>query len=190
MNIFGNIVMSDPSALSAAAIMLAHKLPQLETLSIQWSKWEPWTMHSGIFLQLPAAFSVTRLLLIEVTFPSITVFGCLVCALPCLVELKCCYLTFTHDYFHGDTFGPYCNRVNIRSLSFEEDHLPPEKLIDFLTHPCISSRLQRLIINDKRQPADGKQWKYQRLLDAASTSLSELRLDLKDTTAGVHSSFM
>ncbi|KZT08302.1 uncharacterized protein LAESUDRAFT_676281, partial [Laetiporus sulphureus 93-53] len=102
----------DLSALSIAAILLARKLPRLEWLRIWNSKWEPWMMHRDVFLHL-SGFSVTRLDLIGVTFPSITVFGRLVCALPHLVRLDLEDLTFTHDHFHRDTFGLYHNRVNI-----------------------------------------------------------------------------
>ncbi|KZT01633.1 uncharacterized protein LAESUDRAFT_457146 [Laetiporus sulphureus 93-53] len=171
---------TDRSALSTAAILLARKLPRLEQLHIEYSDWNPWTMHSDIFLLLPAFSSISCLDLRDVTFPSINVFGHLVCALPGLVELKCFDLEFTHDYFHHDTFGPYHNRVNIRSLSLKEDyHETPEKLTDFLAHPCFSSRLQRLIIDDLFHVAESQhRWKCQRLLDAASSSLSELRLSL------------
>ncbi|KZT01610.1 uncharacterized protein LAESUDRAFT_456163 [Laetiporus sulphureus 93-53] len=170
---------SDLSALSTAAIMLARKLPRLEQLTIQHSEWKPWTMHRDVFLHL-SGFSVTRLDLWYVTFPSITVFGRLVCALPGLVELKCFNLKFKDDYFHRETFGLYHNRVNIRSLSLEGDYLRrPEKLIDFLALPCFSSRLQRLVIDDLFHVAESQpKWKCQRLLNAASGSLSELRLSL------------
>ncbi|KZT00200.1 uncharacterized protein LAESUDRAFT_614766, partial [Laetiporus sulphureus 93-53] len=121
----------DLSALSLAAILLARKLPQLETLMIWESTWKPWTMHRDVFLHL-SAFSVTSLVLLYVRFPSITVFGRLVCALPRLVELECHTLQFTHDHFHRDTFGPYRDRVNIRYLKLTGDLQRIEKLIDFL----------------------------------------------------------
>ncbi|KZT08114.1 uncharacterized protein LAESUDRAFT_609320, partial [Laetiporus sulphureus 93-53] len=91
------------SSLSMAAILLARKLPQLATLTIRNSYWQPWTMHNDIFLHL-STFSVTRLVVFNVRFPSITVFGRLVCALPCLVELECTCLIFEHDHFHRDAF--------------------------------------------------------------------------------------
>ncbi|KZT04993.1 uncharacterized protein LAESUDRAFT_250027 [Laetiporus sulphureus 93-53] len=75
---------SDLSALSLAAILLARKLPRIERLSIRYSNWQPWTMHKDIFLHLSAFSSVTSLNLYKVTFPSITVFGRLICALPVL----------------------------------------------------------------------------------------------------------
>ncbi|KZT08065.1 uncharacterized protein LAESUDRAFT_615278, partial [Laetiporus sulphureus 93-53] len=111
MNIWGG-GWSDLSALSMAAMLLARKLPRLERLTIGESKWQPWTMHKDIFLHL-SGFSVTCLNLIQVTFPSVTVFGRLVCALPHLVELLCFELQFTDDHFHRDTFGLYHNRVKI-----------------------------------------------------------------------------
>ncbi|KZS99649.1 uncharacterized protein LAESUDRAFT_606320, partial [Laetiporus sulphureus 93-53] len=94
---------SAPSSLSLAAILLARKLPRLEKLTIWSSEWKPWTMHRDVFLHL-SGFSVTCLQLYWVTFPSITVFGRFVCALPHLVKLECLSLRFTHDHFHRDTF--------------------------------------------------------------------------------------
>ncbi|KZT00701.1 uncharacterized protein LAESUDRAFT_612207, partial [Laetiporus sulphureus 93-53] len=102
MTILGHL-RTDLSALSLAAILLARKLPRLETLTIWHSEWEPWTMHRDVFLHL-SGFSVTRLHLYDVRFPSITVFGRFVCALPRLVTLTCWDLEFTHYHFHRDTF--------------------------------------------------------------------------------------
>ncbi|KZT07320.1 uncharacterized protein LAESUDRAFT_812305 [Laetiporus sulphureus 93-53] len=72
MTIVGKYQETDLSALSTAAIMLARKLPRLERLTIQNSEWKLSTMHGDIFLHL-SAFSVTRLHLHIVMFPSITV---------------------------------------------------------------------------------------------------------------------
>ncbi|KZS99517.1 uncharacterized protein LAESUDRAFT_183526 [Laetiporus sulphureus 93-53] len=187
------------SSLSLAAILLARKLPQLKTLVIWGSQWVLGTMHSDIFLRL-SGFSVTRLIVCDVRFPSITVFGHLVCALPCLVELACGFLSFTHDCFHGDMLGSYRDRVNIRSLSLDENQtMGPEKFIDLLAHPCISGRLQELNLGVKNTNQSQYKWDWQPLLDAASGSLSELRCNLQSSelqrgtevsTAGVRSSFM
>ncbi|KZT08160.1 uncharacterized protein LAESUDRAFT_78696 [Laetiporus sulphureus 93-53] len=189
----------DLSALSMAAILLARKLPRLDLLKIRNTEWKPWTMHIDIFLHL-SAFSVTRLDLHGVTFPSITVFGRLVCALRGLVELECCDLEFIHDYFDHDTFDLYHNRVSIRFLTLGDALMGSEKLMDFLAHPCISSRLQRLNIDDSPLAAELQhQWKYKQLLDAVSGSLPELQLVLpysgqqthaEVSAAGVHSKFM
>ncbi|KZT01631.1 uncharacterized protein LAESUDRAFT_611880, partial [Laetiporus sulphureus 93-53] len=103
MTISGN-QRTDMSVLWPAATMLARKLPRLETLDIRWSEWKPWTMHRDVFLHLSGFSSVTRLHLSDVTFPSITVFGRLVCALPRLVALTCEDLEFTQDQFHRDIF--------------------------------------------------------------------------------------
>ncbi|KZT04908.1 uncharacterized protein LAESUDRAFT_246762 [Laetiporus sulphureus 93-53] len=169
----------DLSVLWPAALLLARKLPRLVRLTIKDSEWKPWTMHKDIFLHL-SAFSITRLDLFHVTFPSLTVFGRLVCTLPGLVELKCDRLNFTHDHFHHETFGLYDNRLKIRSLSLQGGlYVRPNKLIDFLAHPCISNTLQKLVIDVSIYIAESQyEWGCQRLLDAASGSLSELRLDL------------
>ncbi|KZT08111.1 uncharacterized protein LAESUDRAFT_75822 [Laetiporus sulphureus 93-53] len=171
---------SDLSSLSTAAILLARKLPRLERLTIRRSEWRPWTMHKDIFLHL-SAFSVTRLVLYDVTFPSVTVFGRLICALPCLVELKCTHLIFTHDHFHRDAFGLYCNRVKICSLSIMLKHTAvPDSLIDFLANICISSHLQRCIIrHDPSSEYSPYKGELQRLLNASLGSLSELQFDLE-----------
>ncbi|KZT04982.1 uncharacterized protein LAESUDRAFT_813848 [Laetiporus sulphureus 93-53] len=169
----------DLSTLWPAAILLARKLPELERLRIWNSEWKPWTMHKDIFVHL-SAFSVTRLDLHDVTFPSVTIFGRLVCALPCLVELECDNMDFTHDQFHRDTFGLYRNRVTIRSLWLEYPPLESEKLMDFLAHPCISSHLQRCIFRYDHFYHHGRfKGEFQRLLNAASGSLSELQLLLE-----------
>ncbi|KZT04910.1 uncharacterized protein LAESUDRAFT_246515 [Laetiporus sulphureus 93-53] len=81
----------------------------------------------------------------HVTFPSITVFGRLVSALPALVELKCNYVDFTHDHFHHDAFGLNDNRVKIRFMWLEPIECTSETLIDFLAHPSISGHLRKLI---------------------------------------------
>ncbi|KZT00705.1 uncharacterized protein LAESUDRAFT_529290 [Laetiporus sulphureus 93-53] len=170
---------SDLSVLSTAAILLAPKLPRMETLEISMSEWKPWTMHRDIFLHL-SCFSVTRLNLYRVTFSSINVFGRFVCALRALVELELRDVEFIRDEFHRDTFGLYRNRVNIRFLLLGAvSRMRPENLMDFLTHPCISSRLQRLIIDDSPSGTEKQdQSKCQQLLDAASGSLLELPLVL------------
>ncbi|KZT08143.1 uncharacterized protein LAESUDRAFT_724148 [Laetiporus sulphureus 93-53] len=86
---------------------------------------------------LPASSRLLR----SVTFPSITVFGCLFCTLPGLVDRGCFSLHLTHDHFHHEAFGPYHNCVKIRSLTLGDALIGSEKLMDFLAHPCISSSL-------------------------------------------------
>ncbi|KZT08107.1 uncharacterized protein LAESUDRAFT_603700, partial [Laetiporus sulphureus 93-53] len=93
----------DFSVLSLAAIVLAPKLLRLKRLTIRRAEWQPWRMHKDVCLHL-SAFSVTRLVLDDVAFPSVNVFGHLVCALPHLADLQCSDLKFTHYHFHRDTF--------------------------------------------------------------------------------------
>ncbi|CCM06406.1 uncharacterized protein FIBRA_08667 [Fibroporia radiculosa] len=76
------------------AVHMAGKLPQLETLELNFAwvlgQWEPGQLHPRVFLHMRVAFeSVTTLCLAWVSFPSVVVFGRLLCALPRLALLTC-----------------------------------------------------------------------------------------------------
>ncbi|CCM06959.1 uncharacterized protein FIBRA_09273 [Fibroporia radiculosa] len=70
------------------AVRMVQKLPRVEVLRLWDCKWESGQLHAQVSLHITLTFgSVTRLELLEVTFPSAVVFGRLMRALPCLSSL-------------------------------------------------------------------------------------------------------
>ncbi|KZT04941.1 uncharacterized protein LAESUDRAFT_782067 [Laetiporus sulphureus 93-53] len=99
--------------LSTAAMMLARKVPRLKKLSI----WQTSTIHRDTFLHLFAFTSISHLNLASVMFPSIAVFGLLICALRSLIGLDCWGLTFMQGTLNSTVFGAHRDPVKIRELS-------------------------------------------------------------------------
>lgn len=87
------------------ALMLARKLPSLETLHVYDAEWAM-TIHPSVFAGLATFTTITELRLVRVTFPSRTVLARLICALQNLKTLACTALTFRVQGYH---YTPLCS---------------------------------------------------------------------------------
>ncbi|PCH38783.1 hypothetical protein WOLCODRAFT_149723 [Wolfiporia cocos MD-104 SS10] len=74
--------------LGVFAAMLAGQLPCLEKLGIIHGIWRTGSMNAGFFLHLSALSSVTELVLRDVAFPSISIFGRFIWSFPNLDQLS------------------------------------------------------------------------------------------------------
>ncbi|KZT04992.1 uncharacterized protein LAESUDRAFT_782203, partial [Laetiporus sulphureus 93-53] len=115
--------------LSTAAMMLARMLPRLQELYICNAIWQPWAMHKDLFLHLSVFSSVKRLDLRDITFPSLTVFGHVIYALPGLIMLSCSGLRFIHNDFNHMAFDAHRDRMKITELHL--DGFGTKKAIEF-----------------------------------------------------------
>lgn len=111
------------------APMLAGKLTRLDDFWIMAAVWMPGLMHYNTFLFFSAFTSVTRLGLIEVTFPTVLTFGRLVCSLPNLVHLRCRSLKFMTPTFDAEKF--HVPHTKLTVLTTDGGGL--NAIIDFLT---------------------------------------------------------
>ncbi|PCH35185.1 hypothetical protein WOLCODRAFT_139787 [Wolfiporia cocos MD-104 SS10] len=85
MSIFADV--KDLAHVGAFAAMLVDILPHLTKLTLEHGEWPRWVPCS-VFQHLTTYTTITRLDLVNITFPSITTFGRLVCALKGLQNLS------------------------------------------------------------------------------------------------------
>ncbi|CCM06085.1 uncharacterized protein FIBRA_08332 [Fibroporia radiculosa] len=146
---------------------MAQKLPRVETLCLRRCDWKPGQLHPQIFFHIRAAFaSVIRLVLGDVSFPSVSVFGRLVCALPCLSSLECSLLEFKVPVFAPGAVRPR-DGLALTNIDLWEC----DEVMDFLVATSIATGLHhvRLLLDDLDQSTA-----CQRLVSAAGASLSSL----------------
>lgn len=88
------------------ALMLAKKLPAVETLHVYDAEWHAAAIRPRVFAVLATFTTITELRLLRVTFPSRTVLARLICALRGLTTLACTALTFRVQNYHH---SPLCS---------------------------------------------------------------------------------
>ncbi|CCM03420.1 uncharacterized protein FIBRA_05551 [Fibroporia radiculosa] len=127
-------------------ILMAGKLPQVETLSCGnrhspgLCEWIPGQLHTQVFLHVRVAFeSVTTLRLCFVRFPSAMVFGKLLCALPHLASLVC-----EGVYFKNPGVIPGTTRSLLQFGTL--DLLDSRCIVDFLIETGVGAFLSHVII--------------------------------------------
>ncbi|CCM06088.1 uncharacterized protein FIBRA_08335 [Fibroporia radiculosa] len=155
-------------AMGLFATMMVRKLPSLQMIGIRGpTEWKSGLMHADVPMFLATFTSITRLSLKWVTFPSVVVFGRLVCALPNLTYLQCQWLTFRAD---GRATPPKHNAITEVHLSgLGSDTIP------FLLTTSISHGLKRLTLEDI-QDEDMRFDRIQQLLEGVGESLLSVHL--------------
>ncbi|CCM05325.1 uncharacterized protein FIBRA_07539 [Fibroporia radiculosa] len=159
------------AVLGSFAACMARRLPHAETLVLRSLEWVPGELHRHVFMHVGATFqSVATLVLFEVGFPSVAVFGRLVCALPRLSSLMCWALDFrTSGFIAGSVRMPKRCALTRLVLGYSPD------VVDLFVLTSIGTGLQRLALYD----CDPEQRDaYQILLSTAGPSLSSIIIDL------------
>ncbi|CCM00463.1 uncharacterized protein FIBRA_02496 [Fibroporia radiculosa] len=125
------------------AICMAGKLPRVEILRLEDCAWVPGQLHWQVFLHVNAAFgSITRLHLLWVSFPSATVFGRFICALPRLVSLKCRFVRLKRDTIVANNVlmssFPRLDAIDLYGSSDVADFLIATRASTYLRHVTFS----------------------------------------------------
>ena len=93
-------------------LMLAQKLPAVETLCIYDAIWELGPSHvSSVYVHLRSFTSITELRLLRTTFPTKLALARLICALPGLTTLACTAVDFRSPAWNTATFCAIPPRV-------------------------------------------------------------------------------
>ncbi|OSX56827.1 hypothetical protein POSPLADRAFT_1158987 [Postia placenta MAD-698-R-SB12] len=167
------------------APMLAGKLTRLDDFWIMAAVWMPGLMHYNTFLFFSAFTSVTRLGLIEVTFPTVLTFGRLVCSLPNLVHLRCRSLKFMTPTFDAEKF--HVPHTKLTVLTTDGGGLTA--IIDFLTTTRVASTLRNISLGSDETvcASEAEAIAIVRLLECAGVVLQTVALRLEpdlDTVPG------
>ncbi|PCH41667.1 hypothetical protein WOLCODRAFT_24910 [Wolfiporia cocos MD-104 SS10] len=150
--------------------MLAGCLPSLRELFIKYGDWRAGAIPEAIFLHLTTFRAVTDLRLLDVTFPSITIFGRVVCALSNLRELKLENVSFTNPHVPSPTrrFTPP------RLLSYIEIWWISSAILRALTTTTIAAQCQHLNLTSEVPLEALRSSALQGLLRLTGRSLSTL----------------
>jgi len=150
---------------------------RLEELNIGWAEWRVGDIRADSFLDLSTFSTITRLVLMDVTFPTVVTFGHLVCSFGNLQELQCFRLFYLAPHPDIHVFPTFAARRKLKSLSsWRSDDTG---IIAFLVATKIVANLEDINTNGY-QPFDISSdvvpsAAYQYLVHAAS-SLRRLRL--------------
>ncbi|PCH39565.1 hypothetical protein WOLCODRAFT_159159 [Wolfiporia cocos MD-104 SS10] len=186
--------------LGTVAATLARFAPFLENFEIRNGQWMAGTIHQDVFLHLSAFTSVKELWLNGVTFPSITVFGRLVCSLGSLGRLEITGpLTFTDSRLPSSrrrwAFPPVLVKLGVTArVSLDVFRSPvvikpvnQYKFIDFTSAPLevFQSLLIRRLLKNNRSSLERFSIDLSSLLSMSGTAVHDLvgrNLDLSRNT--------
>ncbi|OSX56838.1 hypothetical protein POSPLADRAFT_1068040 [Postia placenta MAD-698-R-SB12] len=162
------------------ATMLAGKLPQLKELNMWDINWKPSAMHADVFLHLSAFVSITLLVLDGVTFPSVQLFGRLVCSLRGLEQLACYDVTFTDPGFDAAAFHVSPSKLSFLSV----DGDGTREIIDFFVS-TMGPQLEMLRLGmqdpqDAISVSEASTLGIPQLLQACGLSLRQLGIAMKN----------
>jgi len=140
---------ADPwRTLGLFAIMFPGKMPRLRTLLMKGNvlplERKPGEMHADAFHYLSTFVSITHLSLDWIKFPSVHIFGRLVCALPSLKTLRLEWVTFKgHDYNAGMFLRRPRNLTTLGLCLY--DLATMHDVCDFLVATEMASTLKEII---------------------------------------------
>ncbi|PCH41668.1 hypothetical protein WOLCODRAFT_70075 [Wolfiporia cocos MD-104 SS10] len=153
--------------------MLAGRLPHLRHLYIRDGAWPRGTIHaSTVFFHLSTFPSVSKLWLNNITFPSVTIFGRLICSFKRLSELR------AHNISFVDTQLPPRGRPWLAPTKLTHIYMDraSSDMLRALTATTVAQKCHELDVSASGEAIRSSA--LQELLWAARESLHTLSLDL------------
>lgn len=161
--------------------MFAGRWTRVTMLSVENTDWLLLNITPDIFRNLAAFTSITSLQLRSITFPNVTTFGRLVCALPNLDWLYChSGVRFLTHHLHRQAFPRRTSKMNLTTV-FLTERASVNDIITFFMSIDACSTLVTIILGHFNEPLSAEDLgskSLQSFLQSAGSSLRNLQLSL------------
>ncbi|CCL99512.1 uncharacterized protein FIBRA_01530 [Fibroporia radiculosa] len=127
------------------AASMAHKLPEIEELTLRGSTWISGPLHENTFMYIHVTFrQITRLVLDSITLPNLTTLGRLIYSLPSLSSLSCCRLYLrTRKFVSGTVYPRPDFGLKLLALS----HIGAD-ILEFFYTILLASKVEQLALDN------------------------------------------